>query len=85
LSTPIATLDNPLATLLAPILSPGPPAAARPASIGLRDVPAAVARGIRMLVNSPREGLLVLTGWALLASPLILARRRRLLREVTGP
>ncbi|HEX2038876.1 MAG TPA: hypothetical protein VHF47_03980, partial [Acidimicrobiales bacterium] len=42
----------------------------------------AVARGLRLFLTSPRHALLLLTAWALLGSPAVLGRRRRLLRGV---
>ncbi|HEX2039388.1 MAG TPA: hypothetical protein VHF47_06605 [Acidimicrobiales bacterium] len=42
----------------------------------------AVARGLRLFLTSPRHALLLLTAWALLGSPAVLGRRRRLLAGV---
>jgi hypothetical protein len=39
----------------------------------------AVARGLRVLLADPRRGVLLLAVWALLGTPGVLARRRRLL------
>jgi hypothetical protein len=49
---------------------------------GLVGVLKAVARGIRLFLTSPRTALLLLTAWALLSSPAVLSRRRRLLAGV---
>lgn len=42
----------------------------------------ALARGIRLFFTNPRQGLLLLTTWALLSLPAVLSRRRRLLTDV---
>lgn len=39
----------------------------------------AVARGLRLILTDPRRALLVLTAWLVLAGPVVLYRRRRLL------
>lgn len=41
----------------------------------------ALARGIRLFFTNPRHSLPLLTAWALLSSPAVLSRRRRLLTE----
>ena len=51
---------------------------------GLAGVVKAVARGLRLFLTSPRTALLLLTAWALLGSPAVLSRRRRLLAGVRG-
>lgn len=49
---------------------------------GLAGVFKAVARGIRLFFSDPRHALLLLTAWALLGSPAVLSRRRRLLAGI---
>ena len=49
---------------------------------GLVEAARAVARGLRLLLTDPRTALLLLTAWALLGSPAVLSRRRRLLAGV---
>ena len=51
---------------------------------GLVGVLKAVGRGLRLFLTSPRTALLLLTAWALLSSPAVLSRRRRLLAGVRG-
>ena len=51
---------------------------------GLAGIVKAVARGLRLFLTSPRTALLLLTAWALLGSPAVLSRRRRLLAGVRG-
>lgn len=49
---------------------------------GLAGLVRAVARGLRLLLTSPRTALLLLTAWGLLSSPVVLSRRRRLLTNL---
>jgi hypothetical protein len=70
----------------------GPPTAAGGDQVAA-DVPnaassglvSAIARGLRLIWIDPREALLVLTAWLLLAQPLLLERRRRRLRAAWSP
>lgn len=48
----------------------------------LAGAPAALGRGLRLLLTDPRHALLMLTVWLLLGLPVLLARRRHLLRQV---
>jgi hypothetical protein len=59
----------------------------QPASAGgvagrVGDVLGALGRGLRVFWGDPRQALLLFTAWLLLAQPLLLARRRRLLQRV---
>lgn len=48
----------------------------------VRDVVTAIGRGLRLVWGDPRQALLLFTAWLLLAQPVLLARRRRLLQRV---
>ncbi|HEX9970256.1 MAG TPA: choice-of-anchor P family protein, partial [Acidimicrobiales bacterium] len=48
----------------------------------LRRMLRAVARGLELFTSRPREALLLLTGWLVLASPVVMTTRRRLLAVV---
>jgi hypothetical protein len=67
-------------------LASAPAAFARPENDGdgggLAGAVRALARGLRLFLTSPRTALLLLTAWALLGSPAVLSRRRRLLAGV---